>query len=78
MRTKTWPNGLADKHVKKSNRKTRSQFCAEEKIRIVLDGLRGQVTISEHCRREGIAESLSYNWLKDCPSSALVGPNSVI
>ena len=55
MRTKTGPNGSADKHVKEIKRKTRRQFSAEEKIRIVLDGLRGESSISELCRREGIA-----------------------
>ena len=60
MRTRTGPNGSADKHVKEIKRKTRRQFSAEEKIRIVLDGLRGESSISELCRREGIAESLYY------------------
>ena len=65
MRTKTGPNGSADKHVKEIKRKTRRQLSAQEKIRIVLDGLRGEISISELCRREGIAESLYYNWSKD-------------
>ena len=55
MRTRTGPNGSADKHVKEIKRKTRRQFSAEEKIRIVLDGLRGESSIAELCRREGIA-----------------------
>ena len=54
MRTKTGPNGSADRHVKEIKRKTRRKFSAEEKIRIVLDGLRGESSISELCRREGI------------------------
>ena len=65
MRTRTGPNGSADKHVKEIKRKTRRQFSSEEKIRIVLDGLRGESSISELCRREGIAESLYYNCSKD-------------
>src|SRR6056297_992104 len=65
MRTRTGPNGSADKHVKEIKRKTRRKFSAEEKIRIVLDGLRGESSISELCRREGIAESLYYSWSKD-------------
>ncbi len=65
MRTKTGPNGSADRHVKEIKRKTRRKFSAEEKIRIVLDGLRGESSISELCRVEGIAESLYYNWSKD-------------
>ena len=43
----------------------RARHSAEEKIRIVLDGLRGEVTIAELCRREGIAESLYYSWSKE-------------
>ena len=65
MRTRPRPNGSADKHVKEIKRKTRRKFSAEEKIRIVLDGLRGEYSIAELCRREGIAESLYYNWSKD-------------
>ena len=65
MRQRTGPNGSADRHVKEIKRQTRRKFSAEEKIRIVLDGLRGESSISELCRREGIAESLYYNWSKD-------------
>ena len=46
-------------------RKTRKQYTAEEKIRIVLSGLRGEDSIAELCRREGIAESLHYSWSKE-------------
>ena len=46
-------------------RKTRKQYSAEEKIRIVLAGLRGEDSISELCRREGSAESLYYSWSKE-------------
>ena len=46
-------------------RATRKQYSAEEKIRIVLDGLRGEYSIAELCRREGIAESLYYSWSKE-------------
>ena len=60
MRQRTGPNGSADRHVKEIKRQTRCKFSAEEKIRIVLDGLRGESSISELCRREGIAESLYY------------------
>ncbi len=45
--------------IKAIKRKTRKQYSAEEKIRIVLDGLRGEDSIAELCRREGIAQSLS-------------------
>ena len=44
---------------------TRKQYSSEEKIRIVLDGLRGEFGIAELCRREGIAESLYYRWSKE-------------
>jgi transposase len=43
---------------------TRRQFSADEKIRIVLEGLRGEQSISEICRREGIAASIYYKWSK--------------
>jgi transposase len=65
MRQRTGPNGPADRHVKEIKRQTRRKFSAEEKIRIVLDGLRGEGSISELCWREGIAESLYYNWSKE-------------
>ena len=45
--------------------KTRKQYSSEEKIRIVLSGLRGEDSIAELCRREGIAESLYYSWSKE-------------
>ena len=51
--------------VKDIRRKTRRHFCAEDKIRIVLDGLRGDDSIAELCRREGIAQSLYYTWSKE-------------
>jgi len=44
---------------------TRRKFTAEEKIRIVLEALRGEVPISEICRREGIAVSMYYKWSKE-------------
>lgn len=55
----------ADKLVKRSRRKTRQTYSLEEKIRIVLAGLRGAESISALCRREGIAESLYYSWSKE-------------
>ena len=51
--------------VKDIRRATRKQYSAEEKIRIVLDGLRGEHSIAELCRREGIVESLYYSWSKE-------------
>jgi transposase len=47
--------------VKNIRRATRKHYSAEEKIRIVLDGLRGESSIAELCRREGIAEGLYYS-----------------
>ena len=55
----------ADRTVRDIRRKTRKQYSAEEKIRIVLSGLRGEDSIAELCRREGIAESLYYSWSKE-------------
>ena len=55
----------ADKVVKNIRRKTRQTYSAEEKIRIVLAGLRGEESISVLCRREGIAESLYYSLSKE-------------
>jgi len=50
--------------VKQIRKATRKKFFAEEKIRIVLEGLRGETPISEICRREGIAASVYYKWSK--------------
>jgi transposase len=55
----------AEKVIKDIRRITRKQYGAEDKIRIVLDGLRGEESIAALCRREGIAESLYYNWSKE-------------
>ena len=52
----------AEQHVKSIRRATCKQYAAEEKIRIVLEGLRGEHSIAELCRREGIAQSLYYAW----------------
>lgn len=55
----------AEKVVKDIRRATRKQYSAEEKIRIVLEGLRGEDSIAELCRREDIAQNLYYRWSKD-------------
>jgi transposase len=55
----------SERVVKDIRRATRKQYSAEEKIRIVLDGLRGEHSIAELCRREGIAEGLYYSWSKE-------------
>ena len=54
-----------EKIVKDIKRATRKQYSSEEKIRIVLDGLRGEVSIAELCRREGISQGIYYKWSKD-------------
>ncbi|MFV1580805.1 MULTISPECIES: IS3 family transposase, partial [unclassified Phaeobacter] len=54
-----------EKVVKDIRRATRKQYSTEEKIRIVLDGLKGEDSIAELCRREGIAQSLYYSWSKE-------------
>src|SRR4029077_13392157 len=56
----------AEQVVKEIRRATRRQFSAEEKIRIVLSGLRGEDSIAELCRREGIVQNLYYRWSKEC------------
>ena len=55
----------ADKTVRDIHRATRRKFLAEEKIRIVLEGLRGEETIAELCRKEGINQNLYDRWSKD-------------
>ena len=57
--------GTPEQIVKDIRRATRKHHSAEEKIRIVLEGLRGEYSIAELCRREGIAESLYYSWSKE-------------
>ncbi len=55
----------AERVVRGIRRRTRKQHSAEEKIRVVLEGLRGEESIAALCRREGIAESLYYAWSKE-------------
>lgn len=61
MTRKTDPESV----VRDIKRKTRRKFSSEEKIRIVLEGLRGEESIAELCRREGISPNLYYNWSKE-------------
>jgi transposase len=65
MTQKSGPAETAEQHVRNIRRATRKKYSAEEKIRIVLAGLRGEYSISELCRREGIAKSLYYSWSKE-------------
>ena len=55
----------AEETVRDIRRATRRHFSAEEKIRIVLEGLRGEDSIAELCRKEGIAQNLYYRWSKE-------------
>ena len=54
----------SDKVVKNIKRNTRKRYSSEEKIRIVLEGLRGEISIAELCRREGIYPNVYYRWSK--------------
>lgn len=66
MRRKTAPDKApAEQVIKDIRRATRRHFSAEDKIRIVLEGLRGEDSIAELCRREGIASSMYYGWSKE-------------
>ena len=55
----------ADRTVKDIRRKTRKRYSSEDKIRIVLAGLRGEDTVADLCRQEGIAQSQYYSWSKE-------------
>ncbi len=55
----------AEQVLKDIRRQTRRHFSAEDKIRVVLEGLRGEDSIAELCRKEGIAQSLYYTWSKE-------------
>lgn len=58
-------NNTSEKIIRDIRRKTKRKYSSEEKIRIVLEGLRGEMPIAESCRREGINPNLYYNWSKD-------------
>jgi len=51
--------------ISELKRKTRRTYSSEEKIRIIIDGMRGETSVAELCRREGIAQTLYYKWSKD-------------
>jgi len=57
--------GSAAKLIREVRAKTRQQFSAEDKIRIVLEGFRKEMPVSDLCQREGISSALYYSWLKD-------------
>jgi len=58
-------NSSPEKLVKAIHRRTRRKYSAEEKIRIVLEGLRGEDSIAELCRREGLHQNVYYRWSKE-------------
>ena len=51
--------------INELKRKTRRNYSSEEKIRIIIDGMRGEMTIAELCRKEGISQGIYYKWSKD-------------
>lgn len=55
----------AQSTVRRIRRKTRKKYSAEDKIRIVIEGLKGEMTVAELCRKEGISQSLYYKWSKE-------------
>ena len=59
------PKSTVEKRVKDIKRNTRKKYSAEEKIRIILEGFRGEDSIASLCRKEGIAQNLYYKWSKD-------------
>jgi transposase len=58
-------NSSAETTVRNIRRQTRKKYNAEDKIRIVVEGLRGEMTIAELCRKEGLSQSLYYKWSKE-------------
>lgn len=66
MRKKPGTRRMAsEKLVKDIKRVTRKKYSSEEKIRVVLDSLRGEDSIAELCHREGILQGIYYKWTKD-------------
>ena len=61
----TAPPGSAAKLVREVRAQTHRKFTAEDKIRIVLEGFRKEIPVSDLCRREGISSALYYSWLKE-------------
>ena len=65
MTSQRYPKDSAEKTVRDIRRATRRRYAAEDKIRIVLEGLRGEDSIAELCRREGINTNVYYRWSKE-------------
>jgi transposase len=59
------PPGSTAKLIREVRAQTRRRFSAEDKVRIVLEGFRKEILVSDLCRREGISSALYYSWLKD-------------
>lgn len=57
--------GSAARLIREVKRATRKKFFAEDKIRIVLEGFRKEIPVSDLCRRENISSAIYYSWLKD-------------
>ncbi len=55
----------ANSLISELKRKTRRNYSSEEKIRIIIEGMRGEMTIAELCRKEGLSQGLYYKWSKD-------------
>ena len=62
---KSSQNGSAKRLIRKVRQATRRRYSAEEKIRIVMEGIRGDDSVSDLCRREGISSNVYYKWLKE-------------
>ena len=67
--------GSAEDTIRDIKHKTRRKYSAEEKVRIVMEGLRGEMTVAGLCRREGIAQSLYYKWSKEFLEAGKARPN---
>ena len=59
------PKSESERRIKEIQRNTRRKYSSEEKIRIIIEGLRGEDSIASICRKEGIAQNLYYKWSKD-------------
>ena len=65
MTSRNYQKTSAEKTVRDIRRATRKRYAAEERIRIILEGLRGEDSIAELCRREGINANMYYRWSKE-------------
>ena len=63
--TQVVPTQSAEKFIADVRRKTCRKFSAEEKIRVVLEGMKREITVTELCRRESVPTAVYYSWVKD-------------